>query len=143
MFFIDLDAPKGRTSVIVQKEMGCEFWKNNLRPTHGLSTDLRITSMCSTIPWSLQDEKLFMLGSVSLHGLCTTDVSRRFDGYRGLPSLGPAETLSYGDSGKGLAQYPSSCQPSERLTNLYRVCPDSDWPCLASLYQHSFGVELS
>lgn len=54
MFFIDLNTPKGHTSSKLQKEMACEFRKNNLFPTHGLSTHLRIPSMCPTIPWSLK-----------------------------------------------------------------------------------------
>ena len=135
MFFIDLNAPKGHTSAIPQKEMTCEFRKNDLCPTHGLSTSLRIPSMCPTISWSLQDEKLFMLGPVSLYGLCTAHVSRKFEGYRGLPSLGPTETLPHGYPGQSLAQYPGSCQPGERLADLSRLCPDSDWPRPTSLCQ--------
>ena len=135
MFFIDLNTPKGHTSAKLQKEMTCEFRKNNLCPTHGLSTHLQIPSMCPTIPWSLQDEKLFLLGSVSLHGLRTTYVSRKSKGYRGLSSLSPTEALPHGYPGKGLMQYFGPCQPGKGLADLCRLCPDSYCPCSTSLCQ--------
>ena len=143
MFFIDLNAPKGHTSAIPQKEMTYEFRENDFCPTHGLSTGLRIPSMCPTIPRSLQDEKFFMLGSVSLHGLRTAHVSRKFERYRGLPSLGPTETLPHGYPGQSLPQYSGPCQPGERLANLCRLCPDSYWPRPTSLCQRFLwcGVE--
>ena len=89
MFFIDLNASKGHASAKFQKEMTCELPKSNLCPAHGLSTDLRIPSVRPTIPWLLQNEKLFLLGSVSLHGLRTACVSREFKGYRNLSSFSP------------------------------------------------------
>src|SRR3972149_1231370 len=135
MFFIDLNIPKGHTSAKLQKEMTCEFRKNNFCPTHGLSTHLRIPSMCPTIPWSLQDEKLFMLGSVSLHGLRTAYVSRKSKGHRGLSSLSSTEALPHGDSKQSLTQYSGSCQPGKGLADLCRLCPDSYCPCSTSLYQ--------
>jgi hypothetical protein len=143
MFFFDLNAPKGHTSAILQKEMTYAFRENDFCPTHGLSTGLRIPSVCPTIPRSLQDEKFFMLGSVSLQGLRTAHVPRKFERYRGLPSLGPTETLPHGYPGQSFTQYSGPCQPGERLVNLCRVCPDSDWPRSASLCKRFLwcGVE--
>jgi hypothetical protein len=69
MFFFDTTAPMGHTSAILWKEMTYDFWKNDFCPTHGFSTGVRIPSMCPTIPWPLQNEKFFMLGSVPLYGL--------------------------------------------------------------------------
>ena len=89
MFFIDLNTSKGHTSAKLQKEVTCELLRSNLCPAHGLSTDLRIPSVRPTIPWLLQNEKLFLLGSVSLHGLRTAYVSREFKGYRNLSSFSP------------------------------------------------------
>src|SRR5512136_2646044 len=143
MFFIDLNTPRVHTSAKLQKEMTCEFRKNNLCPTHELSTHLRIPSMCPTIPRSLQDEKLFMLGPVSLHGLRTAYLSRESARYRGLPSFSSTETLSHGYSGQSLPQYFGSRQPRKRLANLWRVRPDPYWPRSASLCQRFLwsGIE--
>lgn len=135
MFFIDLNTPKGHTSAKLQEEMTCEFRKNNLCPTHGLSTHLRIPSMCPTIPWSLQDEKLFMLGSVFLHGLRTAYVSRKSKGHRGLSSFSPTEALPHGYPKQSLTQYFGSCQPGKGLADLCKLCPDSYCPCSTSLCQ--------
>ncbi len=135
MFFIDLNTPKGHTSAKLQKDMTCEFRKNNLCPTHGLSTHLRIPPMCPTIPWSLQDEKLFMLGLVSLHGLRTAYVSRKSKGHRGLSSLSPKEALPHGYPRQSLTQYFGPCQPGKGLADLCRLCQDSYCPCSTSLCQ--------
>jgi hypothetical protein len=133
MFFIDLNDSKGHTSAKLQKEMTCEFRKNNLCPTHGLSTYLRIPSVCPMIPWPLQNEKLFLLGSVSLHGLRTAYVSREFKGHRGLSSLSPTEALPHGYSRQSFTQYFGSCQPGKRSADLRRLCPDPYCPCSTSL----------
>lgn len=69
MFFIDTNVSKSHTSASLQKEMPYGFRENDFCPSHGLSTSLRIPPVCSTIPWSLQDEKFFILRPVSLHGL--------------------------------------------------------------------------
>ena len=138
MFFIDLNTPKGHTSAKLQEGMTCEFRKNNLCPTHGLSTGLRIPSMCPTIPWSLQDEKLFLLESVSLHGLRTAYLSRKFKGHRGLSSLGPTEALPHGYPRQRLTQYFGPRQPGKRLADLCRLCPDPYCSCSTSLCQRFF-----
>jgi hypothetical protein len=54
MFFFDTIPPKGHTSAILQKEMAYDFWKNDFCPAHGLSTDVRIPSMCPTISSSIK-----------------------------------------------------------------------------------------
>ena len=143
MFFFDTIAPVGHTSAKLRKEMTYDSWKNNFCPTHGFSASLRISSMCPTIPWSLQDEKLFVLGSVSLHGLCPTYLSRKFERYRSLPSFGSTETLPHGYPEQSVSQYLSSRQPGERLADLRGLCPDSYCPSSASLC-HRFlwsGIE--
>ena len=100
MFFFDTNSRMSHTASSSQKEMAHGYWETYLCPSHGFSAGLRIPSMRSTIPRSLQDEKLFMLGPVSLHGLRTTHLSRESARYRDLPSFGPTETLSHGYPGK-------------------------------------------
>ena len=143
MFFFDTNYRMSHTSSSSQKEMAHGYWKTYLCPGHGFSAGLRIPSMRSTIPWSLKDEKLFMLGPVSLHGLRTTHLSRESARYRGLPSFGQTETLSHGYPGQSLLQYPGSRKPSKRLANLCRFRPDPYRPRSASLCQRFLwnGVE--
>ena len=88
-----------------------------------------------TLSWQLQNDKLFLLGSVSLHGLRTAHVSREFKEYRGLPSVSPKEALPYGYPRQSLTQYFGSCQPGKRLADIRRLCPDPYCPCSAPLCQ--------
>ena len=126
-----------------QKEMAHGYWETNLCPSHGFSTGIRIPSMCPTIPWSLQDEEFFMLGSVPLHGLCAAHISRKFVRYRGLPSLGPAETLPHGYPEQSLSQYPGSRQPV-RNWQIYADFAQILIGRARRLYANdSFGVELN
>lgn len=111
MFFFDTTSPMSHTSSSSQKEMTHGYWKTYLCPNHGFSANLRILSMRSTISRSLQNKKLFMLGSVSLHGLCPTYLPRESERYRGLPSIGPTETLSHGYLKQSLSQCLGSRQP--------------------------------
>jgi hypothetical protein len=124
MFFFDTNSPMSHTSSSSKKEMAHGYWETCACPNYGFSADLQIPSMRSTIPRSLQNEKLFMLGSVSLHGLCSTHLSRESERYRSLPSIGPTKTLSHGYSGQSLTQYFGPCQPGEGLADLCRLRPD-------------------
>jgi len=142
-FFFDTNSRMSHTSSSSQKEMAHGYWETYLCPSHGFSAGLRIPSMRSTIPRSLQDEKLFMSGPVSLHGLRTAHLSREPSRYCGLPSFGPTKTLSHGYSGHSLPQYPSSREPSKRLTNLCRLRPDPLGRARSLYVNDSFGVELN
>ena len=88
-------------------------------------------------------KRLFLLGPVSLHGLCSTDLSGKPARYRSLSALGSTETLSHGHPGQRLTQYPGPCQRGR------------DWRIYADFAQiligqarylyasDSFGVELN
>jgi len=99
--------------------------------------------MCPTIPWPLQNEKLFLLESVSLHGLRTVYVSREFKRYRGLSSFSPTEDLHMGIRGK-VSRNTLAHANQVRDWRIYgRLCPDLITRA-RRLYAHdSFGVELN
>jgi hypothetical protein len=135
MFFFDLSASIGHTSASPQKDMAREFRKDDLCPTHGLFTRLRISPMCPAIQRPLQDQTFLLLEPISLYGLRSTDVSGEPSRHRSMSSFGSTKTLSYGFPRKCLAQYFGSCQPSQRLANLCRLCSNPYWPCSAPLRQ--------
>lgn len=106
--------------------MADEFWKNNICSDHGLLAHLRIPAMRRTICRELQSQKLFLLGSISEHGICSTDLQRKPAGHSSLSSCNKTEDLSHGHSGKGISQYTGPCQPDKRLAHICRFCPSSD-----------------
>ena len=91
-----------------------------------------------TIPWPLQNEKLFMLGSIPLHGLCPAHLSREPERYRSLSSVESIETLPHGYPRQSLSQYLGPCQRGSGLANLCRLRTDFDRPRQSPLCERSF-----
>jgi hypothetical protein len=75
--FIDLISifPKCHTPAFLCEEMADECWKNHILSTDEFPARLRVPPVRRTLQWKLQDQKLFMLGPVSVHGLCPTHLS--------------------------------------------------------------------
>ncbi len=108
------------------EEMADEYRKNDLCSNHGLLADLRIPAMCRTICGKLQNQELFLLGSVSKHGLRATYLPGKPAGYSSLSSGSQAENLSHGHTRKDFSKYISPRQPNKRLAHLRRLCPSLD-----------------
>jgi transposase len=89
MTFIDLKSPVyyGYSKFIKQKGMANVYRKNNFCSTDGLPPNVRVPQVRSAVSRQLQGAKLFMSGSVPLHGICSTDLSRKPAGYRSLRAV--------------------------------------------------------
>src|SRR5688500_7974484 len=74
----------------------------------------------------LQSEKFFMLGSISLNGLCSAHLSRKSQGHRDLSARCWRKALSHGHSLQGLSQHSGTRQRTARLENLPGLCPSTD-----------------
>src|SRR5512139_4259546 len=131
MGFIDLNLklPKCHTSFISRKEMAHEFRQNHFLSDRGTSAKLRVPPMCQTISGPVQDQVLFLLGSIPLYEFCPAYLSRKPPRYPSLSPGQPGKTLSHGLSGKHFSQYLGSCEPSPRLAHLCRFRPPLDRPC--------------
>src|ERR1019366_8429302 len=69
------------------------------------STQPRVSQVCATLRGQLPGTEFFVLGPVSLHGICAVDLPRESARHRGLPALAGTPTLSSGDSRHSLAQH--------------------------------------
>src|SRR4030095_13977584 len=92
----------------------------------GFFTRLRVSPVRGSLPRQLQGEKFFMLGSVSLNGLCSAHLSRKSQGHRDLPESVGRKALSYGHPRQGFSQHSGARQRSARLENLPGFCPSAD-----------------
>jgi len=135
MFFFDIDTMfrMSHTPSSLQKEITHGYWENHLCPAHGLLTRLRISEMCSTLQRPLQGQTLFLLEPISLHGLCSTNLSGKPAGHRGLSPFDSTKTLSYGFSRQRFPQRSGSCQSDQELANLCRFCPGPYRPSASPL----------
>ena len=144
MVVIDLNfkSPKCHTSSSRRKEAAHEFRENHFLPTDGLFASLRISSMRRALPRQLQNQILLLLGSVPLHGLCPTRLSRKSPRYRGLLTRAKQKLYHMGIRGK----VSRNTLAHANQTRDWRIYADFAQILITKarhLYAHeNFGVEL-
>lgn len=111
----------------MKEEMEHEFRENDLCATDGFCLRIRVPKMRRSVQWQFQDEKLFLLGPVPVHGFCPAYLPGEPARYRGLPAGNPVQTLSSWHSGKGFPEHPGPCQPNQGLADLCRFRPNPDY----------------
>ncbi len=75
------------------KGVANEYRKNCFRSNNGISPITRISQVCGKIQRKLQGKKLFSSGPISLHGICSTDLSGKPSRYRGMSTCCQNKTL--------------------------------------------------
>jgi len=128
MRFIDLKSNpfQHHPCASLRKEMADEFRKDGVLSADGFSTFIRVSPLCRSLPGQLQSEELFMLGSVSVFGLCSAHLSRKFARHRDLSESRRRKTLPHGHSRQGFSQHSGSRQRGTRLENLPGLCPSAN-----------------
>ena len=121
MTFIDfnLQIYYGHFSFIKMKGVANEYRKNNFCSTYGIPSHVRVSQVCSKISWQLQNKKFFLSGPISLHGLCSIDLSRKSPRHRSMSAFSKNKTISHGHSRKSLSQYLGRCKRKQKLANIY------------------------
>src|SRR5882757_2414985 len=109
-----------------RKETSDEFRQNDLLSIDGFPSHLRVSQMRRALQRKLQTQDLFVLGSVSVYGFCSTDLSRELERYRSLFAVGCRQTLPSGHSQWSLSQQPCPRQSSSGLAYLCGLCPSVD-----------------
>ena len=80
------------------------FWRdaaaqNDFYPAHGVGSPLRLSSFGDATSRRLQSLPVFVLGSLSLPGICAVDLSRELARHRSLSALAVFAALPLGDMG--------------------------------------------
>jgi len=101
-----------------------EFREHGLCSTDPASTTVRVQSMRPSASWQSQGQELLVHGSVSLHGVRSTDLSRKSARYRNVPQFPSTKTLSHGIPGDDRQIHVGRCQRASRLSHLsgLRLC---------------------
>ena len=128
MTVIDLKSPVSfsHTNINNLKGVAIEFRTDDLFTDSRFSTPTRILQMCSTISRQLQSPEVFMFRSISLHGVCTIDVSIKPARNRNMPSRNADKTLSYWYPRQGRSQHFGRRQRETRLADLRRLRASAD-----------------
>ena len=90
---------------------------------NGSSSPAHLPTLRTTLQWQSPRKKFHLPGSVSQHGLCSTDLSRKLARYSSLPKSSTEQALPYGHTFQGGTQYAGRSQRETRLANLRRLCP--------------------
>lgn len=103
----DLKLQAAQCALSVKRRKGNnqnEFWADCFFSTNGVCTGAGVSKVRRALSWQLQGEELFLLGSVSMHGFCATDLSGKLARYRGLLARIGRQTLPHGYSRPGVAR---------------------------------------
>src|SRR4029077_1029798 len=99
------------------------FWrrvlgKNYFFASYRIHPSAAVRQACGALSRQLQGQSVFVLGSVFVHGLCATNLSRESARHRRLSSRALRSTLPSGLPQPCLSQYIGRCQRSARLAHL-------------------------
>src|SRR5437870_1610265 len=120
-----------------------EFGQVGVCANHAAFAIDHVSPLCGALWRRAQGQEFFLPGSLSLHGFCSTDLSRKFARHRSVPACASGQAVPHGHQEPGVAQYSGRCQREPRLAHLRRLCPVAHRHCPSSLCRRSFGVDLN
>ena len=125
--FIDLKyfSSECHTRALNCEGMVDEFWKNDIYSNHGLPVGIRIPTVRRAIFRQLQNQKLFMLGSISKYGVRAAYLQRKPERCTSVLTRRKTKDLSHGHSWKDLPQHAGPRQSDKKLAHLRRLCSNT------------------
>ena len=116
-----------------------------LRSVDGFSPEARIQQVRQALPRRLSRQQFLLPRSISLHGICATDLPRKSPRHRNLPASSATETVSRRVSQHRRSQYACQCQSTTRLADLRRLrsCIDRSCEGVVSPRRHRFQVRAN
>ena len=115
--------------------MAYEFRSRNLFANNEFPSNAGIPQMCCSLQGTVQSSKVFLLRSISMHGIRTTDLPGKFTGYRNCSTRRSAETLPHRYSFTSLSKHSAGCKRKPRLANLRRLCSCAHFRSARTLFK--------
>jgi hypothetical protein len=91
------------------------FRPTGVHATHGASASPHSPPLSTAVSFQISRQDFFVSRPISLHGLCTTDLSRKPARHRNVFTCPSGQALSLGYTRLCLKEYASGCQRSARL----------------------------
>src|SRR5450759_4351798 len=113
------------------------FGEIDICAAHGTPSREDLGAMRGAVSGQPQDPELHLPGSISVHGVCATDVSREPAGHRSVFALADREALPHGHSRSGFAQHTGQRERDSGLADLCRLRPASDRYRPQAVYQRT------
>lgn len=121
----------------IRKEMIHVYWQADIFTNHGLHAPAHISTLCCPLSREQQRQNFHLSRPISLHGLCSTDLSRESPRYRSMSSSTTKETVPHGYSRHSRKVKPCRCKRAERLAHIFRSRPFIDHLGTCSLQQRT------
>src|SRR3990167_1998187 len=115
-----------------------EHRKNSLFSSYGIPTSARIPQMRQALRGRIQNKKLLLHRSVSMHGLRAVDVSRESARHRVMPALHADAAVSHGHPWKNFKEHSCRRKRIERLADLRGLRASFDSHGQATLSPRAF-----
>lgn len=110
-----------------------EHGKIRFFSSHGTSAADHFSPLCRSLRWGAQGQALHLSRSVSVHGLCVTDLSGESARHRSLSAQSGDQAVPHGFSQHGGAEHAVQRERSKGLAYLCRLRPEPDQHCAASV----------
>src|SRR6266404_2753387 len=114
---------------------------HDLFPSDGVDPSSRISQMRTILQRRLQSTKVFVHGSVPLHGLRTPGVSRESARHRRVFEYRSGQTLSSRNSRADFSEHSRRCERKTRLANLRGLRAGVDWQRPETLRKRKMGAQ--
>src|SRR3990172_1164418 len=127
LFELKLFLPIGHNSAAPRKEIAYhEYRQNCFLSNHGFRPIVSFPAVRCSLQRKLQGDYVHLSGSVPLHGLRSTYLSRKPQGHRSMSSCSKIKTVPYGNQRKHFTKHSGPCKREPRLANLCRLRTRAD-----------------
>src|SRR3990172_666965 len=121
----------------IRKETTHVHWQADIFTSHGLHAPAHISTLCYPLSREQQRQNFHLSRPISLHGLCSTDISGESPRYRSMSSSTTTETVPHGHSRHSRKVKSCRCKRTERLANIFRSRSFIDHLGTCSLHQRT------
>lgn len=129
--------PVSHRSGDTRKETTHVHWQTDIHTSPRLYAPTHISTLRYSLSGEQQRQKFRMPRPISLHGLCSTNISRESPRYRGMSSSTATEAIPYGHSRYRGPIESRRCQRTEGLAYICRSRPFIDNHCTEALQQRT------
>jgi len=126
-----------------RKEMTHVHWQADIFTSHRLHAPAYIPTLCFPLSGEQQCQKFQLPRPISMHGLCSTDISGESPRYRSMSSSTTTETIPYGHSRHRSPIKSCRRQRTERLAHICRPCPFINNHCSNALQQRTIRYRFA
>ena len=129
--------PVSHRSGDIGKEMTYVHWQADIFTGHGLHAPAHLSTLCYPLSREQQRSNFYLSRPISLHGLCSTDISGESPRYRSMSSSTTTETVSHGYSRHSRKVKSCRCKRTKRLAYICRSRPFLDHLGSCSIQQRT------